>query len=145
VEQLPDLADCSTWNNLPASACDITENQMLQPSSRSTQCCRSKAVRSVGSFVVLLLLDIDSASPAYRAASAGRFALAVKLPDIPALLLRAMHIPWLGPGLVLAFLLLVTLRGARRMAYKPLQRKVHQPKLEQYRGVIPRKHQDLEI
>ena len=102
-------------------------------------------MRSVGSFVVLLLLDIHSASPAARAARAGRFALATKLPDIPTLLLHALHIPWLGPGLVLALLLLITLRGARRMAYKPLQRKVHQPKLERYRGVIPRKHRDLEI
>jgi hypothetical protein len=102
-------------------------------------------VRSVGSFVVLLLLDIHSASPTASAASAGQFALAAKLPDIPTLLLRAMHTPWLGPGLVLAFLLLITLRGARRMAYKPLQRKVHQPRLERYRGLIRRKHRDLEI
>lgn len=102
-------------------------------------------MRSVGSFVVFLLLNIHSASPTPRAASAEHFALAAKLPDIPTLILRAMHTPWLGPGLVLALLLLVTLRGARHMAYKPLQRKVHKPKLERYRGVIPRKHQDLEI
>lgn len=101
-------------------------------------------MRSVG-ICVVLLLNLHSAWPKPRAASAGRFALAAKLLDIPTLLLRAMHIPWLGPGLVMAFLLLVTLRGARRMAYKPLQRKVHEPKLERYRGMIPRKHRDLEI
>lgn len=102
-------------------------------------------VRSLGSFVVLLLLEIHSVSPTIHGASAERFALAAKLPDLPNLLLRAMHTSWLGPGLVLAFLLLATLRRARRMAYKPLQRKVHQPRFERYRGDIPRKHQDLEI
>jgi hypothetical protein len=71
--------------------------------------------------------------------------LAAKLPDLPALLFRAIHTHWLGPGLVLAFLLLATLRRTRRMAYKPLARKIHSPRLDRYRGTIPRRHQDLEI
>jgi hypothetical protein len=98
-------------------------------------------VRSLGSFVVLLLLDLPNPPAMVR----GRFALTTKLPDLTSLLIRAMHTRWLGPGLVLAFLLLVTLRGARRMAYKPLQRRVHKPKLDRYRGMRPRRHQDLEI
>ena len=102
-------------------------------------------MRSPGSFVVLLLLDMHSASRASSAAGAERFALATKLPDIPTWLLHALHTVWLGPGLVLAFLLLATLRRARRKAHKPLHRKVHQPKLERYRGIIPKRHRDLEI
>jgi hypothetical protein len=102
-------------------------------------------VRSVGLFVVLLLQGFPSASPAVGARNAGRFALAATLPDLPGLLLRALHTPWLGPGLVLAFLLLVTLRSTRRAAYKPLQRRVHSPRLERYRGLIPRKRRDLDV
>ena len=102
-------------------------------------------MRCLGSVVVLLLLNNHLALPNPPAGERGRFALTAGLADIPAWLVRAMHIPWLAPGLVLAFLLLITLRGTRRMAYKPLQRRVHQPKLERYRGVIPRRHQDLEI
>jgi hypothetical protein len=71
--------------------------------------------------------------------------LGAKVPDLPALVLWALHIPWLGPGLVLAFVLLVTLRGTRRAAHKPLHRSFRMPKLERYRGEIPRRHKDLEI
>jgi hypothetical protein len=71
--------------------------------------------------------------------------LGAKLADAPGLVLKALHIPWLGPGLVLAFLLLATLRGTRRMAYKPLHRTFRMPRLERYRGEIPRQHRDLEI
>jgi hypothetical protein len=71
--------------------------------------------------------------------------LGSRLPDLPQLALRALHIPWLGPGLVLAFLLLATLRGTRRAARKPLHRSFRMPKLERYQGEIPRRHQDLEI
>lgn len=95
----------------------------------------------LGSVVSFLLLSLPNPPTGAR----GRFALITKLPDFPSLLLRVMHIPWLGPGLVLAFLLLITLRGTRRMAYKPLERRVRQPKLERYRGAIPRRHRDLEI
>ena len=62
-----------------------------------------------------------------------------------AMLVQAMHIPWLGPGLVIAFLLLATLRGTRREAHKPIQRRVHAPRLERYRGTLPRRHTDLEV
>jgi len=75
----------------------------------------------------------------------GLSALGTKLPDIPGLVLKAWHTQWLGPGLLLAFLLLVTLRGARRVATKPLHRIVRAPRLEQYRGEIRRRHRDLEI
>lgn len=100
-------------------------------------------MRSLGSFVVVLLLEMHSAWPRPGAASAEHFALAAKLPDISTGFLRALHTAWLGPGLVLAFILLATLRGTRRRAYKPLQRKVHEPKLERYRGIVPRKRRDL--
>ena len=98
----------------------------------------------VGSFVVLLLGSITAwLTP--LAGARGRFALAVKLPDIAGLAMRALHVPWLGPGLVLAVLLLVTLRGTRRRAFKPLHRRFRMPRLERYRGDIPRRHRDLEI
>lgn len=71
--------------------------------------------------------------------------LGAKLPDLPGLVLGALHIPWLGPGLVLAFVLLATLRGTRRAARKPLHRRFRMPKLERYRGEIPRPHRDLEL
>jgi hypothetical protein len=58
---------------------------------------------------------------------------------------RAWHTTWLGPGLLLGLILLVTLRRARRVARKPLHRQIHRPKLERYRGVLSRRHQDLEI
>ena len=96
-------------------------------------------MRCLGS-AVFLLLDLRTPPAEAR----GRFALTAKLPDLPGLLARAMQIHWLGPGLVLAFVLLITLRGTRRMAYKPLQRRVRAPKLERYRGLIPRRHRDLE-
>lgn len=71
--------------------------------------------------------------------------LAAKLPELPGLMERALDIPWLGPGLVVAFVLLITLRGTRRAAYKPLHRRFRMPRLERYRGEIPRRHRDLEI
>jgi hypothetical protein len=96
-------------------------------------------VHCLGS-AVLLLLDFSTPPAEAR----GRFALTAKLPDMPALFARAMQVHWLGPGLVVAFVLLITLRGTRRMAYKPLERRVRAPKLERYRGLIPRRHRDLE-
>ena len=71
--------------------------------------------------------------------------MGIKLQGIPDLLWRAWQTPWLGPGLVLAFLLLVTLRSARRVATKPLHRSFRAPRLERFRGEIPRRHEDLEI
>jgi hypothetical protein len=103
-------------------------------------------VRSLGCFAVfLLLLNRHSAWLAPAVVARGRFVLGARLSDVPELVLRALHIPWLGPGLVLALLLLATLRGARRMAYKPLHRKFRMPRLERHRGEIPRRHRDLEI
>lgn len=102
-------------------------------------------MRCLGSVASFLLLNGDFALANPPAFARGRFALSAKLPDFGGLVLKVLHIGWLGPGLVLALILLVTLRGARRRAYKPLQRIVRRPKLERYRGVIPRRHQDLEI
>lgn len=75
----------------------------------------------------------------------GRFVLAAKLSDVPTLVSRALNTPWLGPGLVVAVVLLLTLRGARAMVSKPLHRKFRMPRLERFRGKMPRRHQDLEI
>lgn len=98
-------------------------------------------MRSLGSVAVLLLLDL----PNPPAEARGHFALPAKLPALAELLLKVMHTPWLGPGLLLALVLLATLRGTRRNARKPLQRIVHAPRLERYRGTIPRRHRDLEV
>lgn len=101
-------------------------------------------MRSPGSFVVFLLGSITTwlTTPA---AARGRFVLGAKLPDVPGLVSWALNVPWLGPGLVVAFVLLITLRGARRMVSRPLRRRFRMPRLERYRGEIPRRHQDLEI
>ena len=101
-------------------------------------------MRSLGSFVVFLLGPIAAwLNP--LALARGRFVLAAKLPEFASLLTKALNVPWLGPGLVVAFVLLITLRGTRRAAYKPLHRRFRMPRLERYRGEIPRRHRDLEI
>lgn len=102
-------------------------------------------VRFPGSFAVFLLLNGHSAWLAPPAAERGRFVLGVGLADLPGLVTRALDTPWLGPGLVVAVVLLLTLRGTRRAAYKPLHRSFRMPRLERYRGKIPRRHEDLEI
>jgi hypothetical protein len=102
-------------------------------------------VRSLGSFAVFLLLNRHLAWRLPAAAIRGRFVLGVKLATVPAILSNALDIPWLGPGLIVAFVLLITLRGRRRAATKPLHRRFRMPKLERYRGKIPRRHRDLEI
>ena len=71
--------------------------------------------------------------------------LGIKLASVPAILSNALDVPWLGPGLIVAFVLLITLRGRRRAASKPLHRRFRMPKLERYRGEIPKQHRDLEI
>ena len=61
-------------------------------------------MRSLGSFVVLLLGSIATwLTP--PAGARGRFVLGAKLPDFSELISRALNIPWLGPGLVVAFVL----------------------------------------
>jgi len=102
-------------------------------------------VRSPGSFADLLLLGRHFAWRVSPALMSGRFALGVKLPDIPNLLTRALDMPWLGPGVVIGFVLLITLRGRRRVGRKPLHRSFRMPRLERYRGKIPRRHRDLEV
>jgi len=98
-----------------------------------------------GSFAVLLLLNRHIAWRIPPALAQERFALGAKILDLPGHLNRTLHTPWLGPGLVIALLLLVTLRGKRIKAYKPLHRRFRMPRLERYRGEIPRRHRDLEI
>ena len=71
--------------------------------------------------------------------------LGAKLADVPHSISRVMDTPWLGPGLVVGVVLLLTLRGTRRAAYKPLHRIFRVPKLERYRGKAHRPHRDLEI
>jgi hypothetical protein len=101
-------------------------------------------VRSLGSFVFFLLGSL-AAWLIPSAHARGRFVLGAKLPELPGLVQRVLDIPWFGPGLVVAFVLLITLRGTRRAAYKPLHRRFRMPRLERYRGKIPKRHQDLEI
>jgi ABC-type sulfate transport system permease component len=102
-------------------------------------------VRSLGAFVVFLLLNRYSAWLTLPAAAQGSFVLGTKLSAMPELVSRVLDIPWLGPGLVVAVVLLLTLRGTRRAAYKPLYRRFRTPRLERHRGEIPRRHRDLEI
>ena len=94
---------------------------------------------------VFLLLNILFAWRGTPAQAQGRFALGASYFDPAGLLVRAMHIPWLGPGLILAAFLLLTLRPMRRMARKPIYRAMRAPHLERFRGVIPRRHRDLEL
>lgn len=75
----------------------------------------------------------------------GHFVLAAKLAGASAFVSKTLDTPWLGPGLIVAVVLVLTLRGARRVGGKPLRRIFRVPKLERYRGEIPRRHQDLEI
>lgn len=94
-----------------------------------------------GSFAAFLLLSWQT----FPAVGTGRFVLGAKLPDLTKWVLSGLNVPWLGPGLVVAFVLLITLRGTRRMASKPLHRRFRMPRLERYRGEVPRRHQDLEV
>ena len=103
-------------------------------------------MRSLGSFADFFLLLCGH--PGWRAGAAlvrGRFVLCARMADLPGLMSKALDSPWLGPGLVVAVVLLLTLRGTRRAAYKPLHRIFRMPKLERYRGKIPRPHRDLEL
>lgn len=102
-------------------------------------------MRSLGSFVVLLLLNGHSAWRTLPAAARGRFVLGAKLADLPGLISKALNVSWLGPGIIVALVLLITLRGTRRAAYKPLHRRFRVPELERHRGEIPRQHRDLEL
>lgn len=102
-------------------------------------------MRSPGFCAAFLLLKSLFAWRDSSSWARGRFVLAFRLPQFSELAARAMQVSWLGPGLLMAVFLIVTLRGARRIARKPLHRVVHSPKLERYRGVVPRRHQDLEV
>jgi hypothetical protein len=92
-----------------------------------------------------LLLDCLRASVTGREPSA----LAANSTSYPELFQRIIHTSWLGPGLLLAlFLMLLVLRNgpSRKPREKQgLVRKFTAPRLERYRGLLPRDHQDLEI
>ena len=103
-------------------------------------------MRSLGSFAdFFLLLSRHSAWRTAPALARGRFVLGAKLADLPHWMSKAMDTPWLGPGVFVGVVLLLTLRGTRRAAYKPLHRIFRMPKLERYRGKPPRPHRDLEV
>lgn len=102
-------------------------------------------VHSLGSVATFFLLNGHDAWRIPSGAAEGRLVLGAGLPHIPGFLFQALDIPWLGPGLIVGFVLLVTLRGRPRTSSKPLQRRFRMPKLERYRGMIQRRHQDLEV
>lgn len=62
---------------------------------------------------------------------------------------RVIHTPWLGPGLVIGILLalvaLMTHSADKPKNAKVLVRKFRAPRLERFRGALPKNHQDLEI
>lgn len=102
-------------------------------------------MRSGWTFAVLLLLDLTFV-PRYCAAEArGRYVSAAAYPNLSAWFTWAMHTPWLGPGLILAAILILTLRRTPAHPRLPVRHNVPPPRLERYRGVTPRQHQDLEI
>jgi hypothetical protein len=102
-------------------------------------------VRSGLTFAVLLLLDLLFAPRHSAAEVPSGSALAAASPNLTAWLAWAMHTPWLGPGLVLAAILLLTLRRTRKTPFRPVRHNVPPPRLERYRGSPPRQHQDLEV
>jgi hypothetical protein len=62
---------------------------------------------------------------------------------------HVIHTLWLGPGLLIA-VLLVLFALATRSSDKPkkvkiLERQFRTPSLERFRGALPKNHQDLEI
>lgn len=102
-------------------------------------------MRSAVSIAVLLLLDCLRASADER----GPLVLAVVSPHYRELFQQVIHTSWLGPGLVLA-VLLVLLASSAGSRHKPrkkrgLVRKFRTPRLERYRGTFPKDHRDLEI
>ena len=102
-------------------------------------------MRSGLTFAVLLLLDLLSAPRPSAAEAPGGAAFAAAYPNVSAWFAWAMHTPWLGPGLVLAAILLLTLRRTRSMPPTPVRHNVLPPKLERYRGSPARRHKDLEV
>ena len=102
-------------------------------------------MRSGWTFAVLLVLDLLLAPRQCVAEAADPSAFAAAYPNLSAWLTWAMHTPWLGPGLVLAALLLLTLHRTRTPARTSVRHNVPTPRLERYRGVSPRQHRDLEV
>jgi hypothetical protein len=71
--------------------------------------------------------------------------LAARLSNFPELFQRILHTSWLGPGLILAALLLITRPRAKSQKERRFVRIFHEPKLERYRGISPKRHKDLEV
>lgn len=114
----------------------------MEPQHRKLQ---EVDVRSLGSLAFFLLLNGHTAWRIPLTLLRGRFVLGASMADLPGLASRALDIPWLGPGIVVGVVLLLTLRGTRRKAYKPLHRIFRMPGLDRFRGKRPRPHRDLEI
>ena len=102
-------------------------------------------MRSGLTFAVLLFLDLLLAPRHSAAEVQGQSVFATAYPSLSAWVAWAMHTPWLGPGLILAAILILTLRRTRTAAHPPVRHNVPSPRLERYRGVAPRQHQDLEV
>lgn len=102
-------------------------------------------MRSLEICGTFLLLNHLFAWRSFSPEAQGRFVVAAALPDISAVLVRALHVPWLGPGLIIAAFLLITLRGARTMGRKPLHLGIRPPRLERYQRRVRRQRQDLEV
>lgn len=102
-------------------------------------------MRSVSQCAVLLLLDLTFAARPSVAEATACSALATALPSITSWLAWAMHTTWLGPGLILALILLLTLRPAPKTPETPVRHLFRRPRLERFRGLAPRTHRDLEI
>lgn len=102
-------------------------------------------MRSGSVFAVLLLLDLLFAPRSSVAEAQSQSVFAAAYPNLSAWFGWAMHTPWLGPGLILAAILILTLRRTRTNSRPPIRHNVPKPRLERYRGVAPRRHQDLEL
>lgn len=102
-------------------------------------------VRSGWTFAVLFLLDLLFAPRLLVAEVQGLSAFVAADPSLSGWFSRAMHTSWLGPGLILAAILLVTLRRSPSTTRPAVRHNVPRPRLERYRGARPRLHRDLEV
>lgn len=70
-------------------------------------------------------------------------------PNYPQAFQRVIHTSWLGPGLLIAVVLvvfaLITRSPDKHKKVKVLERKLRAPRLERFRGALPKNHRDLEI
>ena len=106
-------------------------------------------MRSAVCTAVFLLLDCLRASAGMREP----LVLAAASTGFPKLFQQVLHMSWLGPGLIVALLLgLLALatqpadKTKNDKAKKTLElRRIRAPRLERYRGTLPKRHRDLEL